>query len=195
MRLGEGIASPGYTSGLDRPRFWTHAMPSPTRKRLRAAAVALAAVAAVVVPYSANRAVAPVSGQSRACWATDGDTIRCGKERIRLLGIDAPELPGHCRKGRRCAPGDPYASKASLSGAMAGRLSIRRVGRDRYGRTLALVSGASGDLSCYQLAHGRAIYRADWDNGRLLASICAATRLTGFSAREISPTHIFYPDS
>lgn len=25
--------------------------------------------------------------------AVDGDTLRCGKERIRLLGIDAPGVP------------------------------------------------------------------------------------------------------
>jgi endonuclease YncB( thermonuclease family) len=51
------------------------------------------------------------------CSVTDGDTIRCGDERIRLLGIDAPELPGHCRSGRNCAPGDPYASTSSLTAA------------------------------------------------------------------------------
>lgn len=31
--------------------------------------------------------------------AIDGDTLRCGRERIRLLGTDAPELPGHCQRG------------------------------------------------------------------------------------------------
>lgn len=33
------------------------------------------------------------------CTVTDGDTLRCGSEWIRLLGIDALELPGHCRSG------------------------------------------------------------------------------------------------
>lgn len=37
----------------------------------------------------------------------DGDTLRCGSTRIRLSSIDAPELPGHCRPGRECTPGDP----------------------------------------------------------------------------------------
>ena len=31
------------------------------------------------------------------CTVVDGDPLRCGSERVRLLGIDAPELPGHCR--------------------------------------------------------------------------------------------------
>ena len=85
----------------------------------------------------------PVSG----CTVTDGDTIRCGSERVRLLGINAPELPGHCRAGRDCAPGDPYASTDSLRGAMSATMTIERVGEDRYGRTLAMVAGPACDLS------------------------------------------------
>lgn len=93
------------------------------------------------------------------CVAVDGDTLRCGRERIRLVGIDAPEMPGHCRRGRRCTPGDPYAAKRSLEAGLSGRLRIDRVGYDRYGRTLARVSGARGDLSCRQLRSGTAVRR------------------------------------
>ena len=108
-----------------------------------------------------------------ACYAVDGDTIRCGAERIRLLGIDAPEMAGHCRKGRHCAPGDPFASKRALQAEMQGKtLTIRRVGFDRYGRTLAVVYAGGADVSCLQLAGGFAIYRGEWDNGRLVARDC-----------------------
>lgn len=72
--------------------------------------------------------------------ALDGDTIRCANlERpVRLLGIDAPELPGHCRMGRTCAPGNPYASTRELAAALRGQpVTLRPVGFDRYGRTLA----------------------------------------------------------
>lgn len=98
------------------------------------------------------------------CTATDGDTIRCGDERIRLIGIDAPELPGHCRKGRRCAPGDPVASQRSLTDALArGPATIDRHGQDRYGRTLASVSVRGVDLACWQLRRGQAVYNRAWD--------------------------------
>ena len=110
----------------------------------------------------------PISG----CKVTDGDTIRCGDERIRLLGIDAPELKGHCREGRKCAPGDGIASKQSLASALVGKLRIERIDTDHYGRTIALVSGAKGDLSCWQLEQHQAIYRRDWDNRRRLATAC-----------------------
>ena len=84
---------------------------------------------------------------ARGCRVMDGDTLRCGRERVRLLGIDAPELPGHCRPGRDCAPGDPFAATASLEEAATGELKIERVGVDCYGRMLAAVKGARGDLS------------------------------------------------
>lgn len=112
----------------------------------------------------------------RNCRAVDGDTLRCGCERIRLLGIDAPEMPGHCQPGRRCVPGDPFASRASLARALEGRLTIERIGADRYGRTLGLVHGPGGDLSCWQLRTRQARYRADWDNGRALARRCREAR-------------------
>ena len=106
------------------------------------------------------------------CRVVDGDTLRCGEERIRLLGIDAPELPGHCRRGRNCAPGDPVASTEGLRAAMIGRLTILRVGTDRYGRTLGAVSASGRDLSCRQLETGQAIYRTEWDDGGVIATRC-----------------------
>lgn len=117
-----------------------------------------------------------------SCRATDGDTIRCGPsragqrsgrtaERIRLLGIDAPEK--RCPPRRRCAPGDWRASQASLSAALrSGSPVIRRVGTDRYGRTLANVSVNGVDLSCHQLLGGQAIYRREWDNGGRVIARC-----------------------
>ncbi len=108
-----------------------------------------------------------------ACWATDGDSIRCGAERIRLLAIDAPEMPGHCRQGRACAPGDPFRSKASLVAAMKlGPITVSRISRDRYGRTLAIVHAGSINLNCWQLTRRHATYRARWDNGARVASTC-----------------------
>lgn len=98
------------------------------------------------------------------CVAVDGDTLRCGSERVRLLGIDAPELPGHCRPGRNCAPGNPWASKAALAFMINGRqVRLDRHGTDRYGRTLAFAWAGSVNLSCAQLQSGNAIYRPDWD--------------------------------
>lgn len=108
-----------------------------------------------------------------ACTATDGDTIRCGEERIRLLAIDAPEMAGHCRAGRICAPGDPEEATRSLAAVMEmGPKRIIRLGQDRYGRTLALVKVGEIDLSCHQLATGNAVYVQRWDNRKAVARTC-----------------------
>ncbi len=106
------------------------------------------------------------------CVAVDGDTLRCGAERVRLIGIDSPEMPGHCRPGRQCVAGDPFAAQAALGQALGRSMTVRRFGTDHYGRTLALVSGPQGDLSCLQLRTGHAIYRADWDEEGAMKQTC-----------------------
>ena len=102
----------------------------------------------------------------------DGDTLRCNNELLRLIGIDAPEMPGHCREERDCAPGDPLASKNALQALSQGSPEISRKGQDRYGRTLVRVKVNGVDLSCAQLAAGHAIYRADWDQFGLVGDDC-----------------------
>ena len=132
-----------------------------------------------VAPILSDRLVGPpaYAAAITQCRVTDGDTIRCGDERIRLLGIDAPELPGHCHGKRVCAPGDAYASTSSLEAAMSDDLHIERVGEDRYGRTLGLVTGPRGDLSCWQLAQKQAIYKPRWDNGYRVSHLCPSAAL------------------
>ncbi|KQO51391.1 thermonuclease family protein [Sphingomonas sp. Leaf257] len=120
----------------------------------------------IPILFAVAMLVAPQTIEARGrCSAVDGDTLRCGRERIRLIGIDAPEMPGHCRAGRRCVIGDPFAARYSLTRALVAPIAIERVGRDRYGRTLAFVSASGKDLSCIQLRRGQAKYRADWDKG------------------------------
>ncbi len=90
----------------------------------------------------------------------DGDTLRCGAERVRLHGIDAPELPGHCRPGRDCVEGDPFASSDHLRDLAGGSaLVCTRVDTDSYGRTVARCTADGVDLSCAQIEAGHAVRR------------------------------------
>ena len=108
-----------------------------------------------------------------ACVAVDGDTLRCGEQRIRLLGVDAPEMPGHCRRGRQCAPGDPDHSKIILADMINGHaLEIDPVTTDRYGRTVAIVRINGRNLSCKLLAKGAAVYVERYDTWGLIAKEC-----------------------
>ena len=61
------------------------------------------------------------------CSATDGDTLRCGRERVRIQGINAPELN---------EPGGQQARQRLQQRLQAGEIVIERRGRDKHGRTL-----------------------------------------------------------
>jgi hypothetical protein len=57
-----------------------------------------------------------------SCVAADGDTLRCGRERVRLLGIDAPGAPrplpaGQALRAGRSARLEPGASRRLVARA------------------------------------------------------------------------------
>jgi len=107
-----------------------------------------------------------------SAYVADGDSLRCGSVRVRLLGIDAPELRG-CPPRRQCVAGDGQASRRSLSDALrSGQVSYRVVTYDRYGRSVAMVWAGTVNLSCWQLKARQAVYKPHWDNGRLIARNC-----------------------
>lgn len=90
---------------------------------------------------------------------TDGDSLRCSDQRIRLLGIDAPEMPGSCRPGRECVQGDPYAARDYLVSLTRTTVRCTPEGQDRYGRTLARCTANGVDLSCAMIRSGHAVRR------------------------------------
>jgi micrococcal nuclease len=74
----------------------------------------------------------------------DGDTIGRGKDRIRIWGIDAPELSETGGKDSR-----DYL-RSMISGK---RLSCQLVERDRYGRRVMQCHLPNGtDLACQMVA-------------------------------------------
>ncbi len=91
-----------------------------------------------------------------ALSVTDGDTLRRGDERIRLLGVDAPEtLRPKCLAERMLGARATVFVKAKV--AAAKRVRIERHGLDRYHRTLARVYLDGEDLSQALLAAGLAV--------------------------------------
>jgi micrococcal nuclease len=78
----------------------------------------------------------PPGADGRVTRIVDGDTLRVGVERVRLIGIDAPEAHGavecHGREATR-------ALAALLPVGTPVRLAYDVERRDRYGRTLAYV--------------------------------------------------------
>ncbi|MHC4914114.1 MAG: thermonuclease family protein [Planctomycetota bacterium] len=89
----------------------------------------------------------PRESRERVAHVVDGDTLRlAGGERVRLAGIDAPEMregkPG--RSGPFPEPGAVEATEALRSMAENETVRVIRLGEDRYGRTLAKIYLSDG---------------------------------------------------
>jgi endonuclease YncB( thermonuclease family) len=104
--------------------------------------------------------IAPAEAQSFAGQASvvDGDTIEIGHTRIRLWGIDAPELKQTCQ-GRG---GDVYECGRDAAAELRALTSGRRVecdqrDRDRYGRVVAICRTDAGEINAGMVRQGWAI--------------------------------------
>ncbi|WP_408015543.1 thermonuclease family protein [Rhodovarius lipocyclicus] len=84
-------------------------------------------------------AAAPASAQQRA-YAVDGDTLRVGRERVRIVGLDTPEMRGQCPRERAMA----RQARDRMAQLVAGGVRLSPSGRDRYGRMLAVVRDSRG---------------------------------------------------
>jgi endonuclease YncB( thermonuclease family) len=87
----------------------------------------------------------------------DGDSLQLAGERIRLRGIDAPELNQTCRRGAvdySCG----RQAMAALRRLTEGRqVSCQGWERDRYGRLLATCTVGGVELNRRQVADGWAV--------------------------------------
>lgn len=98
---------------------------------------------------------------STPVYIVDGDTIKIGSERIRLQGFDAPEMDGsNC--GNREARAALVASLELSRHLQSGKVSIKRTGYDRYGRTLANIHLGDIDVGQIMINTGHA---RQWPNG------------------------------
>ncbi|MFN4355021.1 thermonuclease family protein [Parvibaculum sp.] len=85
----------------------------------------------------------------------DGDTIRLGQERIRIVGLDTPEL-GHRAECEFEALAAERAKQALIGEIARGNVELQRQGTDRYGRTLARVTVDGRDVADTLIAQGLA---------------------------------------
>lgn len=84
----------------------------------------------------------------------DGDTIAIGRERIRLMGFDAAET-----YHPRCPKERALGERAKVRLAQLTRdaaIGLERHGRDRYGRTLAVLRVDGRDVAEIMIAEGLA---------------------------------------
>ena len=102
------------------------------------------------------------------CMRFDGDTLlaRAGGKRIRLLGVDTPEMS--CRCESECAMARRAKAFTGAKLKEAKRVDLVRFPPDKYGRTLARVYLDGRDLSdmLIEAGLGRAYSGAIMINGQ-----------------------------
>ena len=96
---------------------------------------------------------------------TDGDTIRIGETRIRLKGVDAPEMEQRCTRSRRSYACGETARQALIELVSGETVRCRASGRDRYKRVLARCTVDGRDVGAQMVEAGWAVsYGRDYDS-------------------------------
>ncbi|MHB2265180.1 thermonuclease family protein [Aliihoeflea sp. PC F10.4] len=107
-----------------------------------------------------NRSAHEIDGIMRV---VDGDTLAMGATRIRLRGMDAPELGQQCTRGGAPYDCGQYARRALVAaiGGEAVTCTARR--KDRYGRFVATCYRDNFDLNRMMVEEGWAVASGDYD--------------------------------
>ena len=116
-----------------------------------------AALLGLLVLVSARFQARETTGVQGEAVVNDGDSLTLGGERIRLIGIDAPELDQTCGEGADAWPCGRLARQALVDAAGGRLVSCSGRERDRYGRLLAACRAGGVELNRTQVAAGWAI--------------------------------------
>lgn len=95
--------------------------------------------------------------------AIDGDTLAAGAERLRLQGVDAPEIRQVCRTGNDAEWACGEAARAALEQLVATTaVECRASQRDRYDRLLVRCRSGGRDINAELVRTGMAVASGDY---------------------------------
>ena len=127
------------------------------RLLLTSAAIFLAG--ASCLSYTAFTATYDLSGSVTITKVSDGDSLRSGDLRIRLFGIDAPELKQQCKDQNgvlwSCGAAAQHQLMALIRENKELRCNLRDV--DRYGRLVMQCFTGSIDIGAAMVQSGHAL--------------------------------------
>lgn len=126
----------------------------------------------VLLVLACSGAAAEVSGRARV---VDGDTLEVSGVKVRLFGVDAPELDQRCDRGGRV-----WACGQAAREALAAIVGRKRVvcavqDTDRYGRDVAVCEAGGEDVGAAMVRQGMAIAYRRY-SGRYVNAEAAARR-------------------
>ena len=119
---------------------------------------AVIAATAFVVARVQRYAGETISGPVRV---VDGDTLALGSRRLRLIGIDAPELRQSCSRNTADYPCGQEAA-AHLRDLVKDQLECRTEGSDRYRRALVRCRSDGIDINMAMVRSGHAVAYGDY---------------------------------
>ncbi|WP_374188720.1 thermonuclease family protein [Sinorhizobium sojae] len=113
----------------------------------------------------------PMTGELQgAAIASDGDSLRLDGRRVRIEGIDAPEIGQSCRRGEDAWDCGAEARRRLASLVEGATTRCRLHGRDRYGRELGICESGGRDVGRAMVLSGLAVsyglYRAEEETAR-----------------------------
>lgn len=91
----------------------------------------------------------------------DGDTLTIGGLRMRLRGLDAPEMKQRCGEGQASWSCGIEARKA-LQSLVAVKATCKTHGSDKYRRRLVRCSAGGEDIGSVMVRDGRAVAYGDY---------------------------------
>lgn len=127
-------------------------------------------------------------GEAVQARVIDGDTLAVGRARLRLQGIDAPEMEQRCERD-----GVSYDCGVAARDALArilgdGALQCDSHGEDRYRRRLVRCRNAAGaDIGAAMVAQGWALAYRRYATDYVAAENSARSRRKGLWAGQFEP--------
>ena len=140
------------------------------------AAIIFGLLSAAALTFSGNE-VRSLPGNVRVI---DGDSLRIGKEEIRLWGIDAPELKQECRNQQGTFACGREAQKQLRKRTADAELVCNGLGRDQYDRLLAVCRAGKTDINAALVRQGYAFAYG----GYVLEESAARTEKAGIWSAE-----------
>lgn len=114
----------------------------------------LVAVVLVAGALVVERFVPALTGSVRVA---DGDSLEIGGERVRLEGIDAPELHQQCGPPDKLWPCGERARAALRALVAKGEVKCRPVDEDRYARAVSVCTVDGRDIGAALVSDGWAV--------------------------------------
>ena len=150
---------------------------------------AICSVTATSIPEIVHAASFDLSGRVQITKVSDGDSLRSGTLRIRLFGIDAPELNQECKDQNGEIWGCGIAAHRQLVTLIGTKkelqCSLRDV--DRYGRLIMQCFTGSTDIGAAMVQSGHALAYRHFSNLYITEEEQAKTALKGIWRGTFSP--------